>query len=84
MQVSHVEKNMVEQQSSTVPNSQTIRSTVGLTLATPGLVFFTIPTSNTSIIQHRKYYEGVVKKDENHKELIESRVSHCCTGENSY
>ena len=48
MQVSHVEKNMIEQ-SSTVPNSQTkdyLNHTLGLTLSlsTPGLVD---NTSNT-------------------------------------
>ena len=42
MQVSHVEKNMVEQ-SSTVPNSQStykeyLNHTLGLTLSTLGLV----------------------------------------------
>ena len=45
MQVSHVEKNMVEQ-SSTVPNSQSFRSmylnhNLGLTLSTPSLVHYT-------------------------------------------
>ena len=41
MQVSHVEKIMVEQ-SSTVPNSQSIRSTLGLILSNPGLVVLDI------------------------------------------
>ena len=43
-------------------------------------IFYASPTSYTRIVQHRKYDEGVVKENENHKELIERRVSHCCAG----
>ena len=55
MQVSHVEKNMVEvEQSSTVPNplsiyKKNLNHTLGLTLSTPGLVKF---SSNPRFIVH--------------------------------
>ena len=43
MQVSHVDKNMVEQSSPTI-YKEYLKHTLGLTLVTPGLVIFSFPT----------------------------------------
>ena len=58
MQVSYVEKNMVEQ-SSTDPNSQSLNHTLGLTLSTPGLVLFIFQSIVT--IKGQMYFDGKIR-----------------------